>query len=172
MCAPLLPILAGAAALTSATGQVMSGIGQSQQYRAAAAVDRQNAAIANGQARDSIESTNIEALRLGRQHAQREGQAVASMAAGGVDLNFGSAIDVQKDLAMSASEDAAQLYKSGAARTKGFETEAWNYASQAQANKAKASGAMTSAIFGAVSTALGGASQAYKGMPIKSATFG
>jgi hypothetical protein len=163
MCGPavVVPLIAASAAVTAA-GQISSGIGQSRQYRYQASIDAQNARLANDQAKDSVLNTNIEALRLGRQHAQTKGQAVATMAANGVDLNFGSAVDVQRDNAMTAAEDTTQLYKAGAERTKGYEINAFNYKSSAAANKAKAKGAITNAIFGAASTALGAATQIAK----------
>ena len=144
----------------AATGKLTSGIGQAKQYRYQARIDQQNAALSNEQAQDSIATTNLEAQRRYRELAQTKGGQQAAMAANGVDLNFGSAVDVQRDTAMIGAEDATQIYKSGNERTRGFETNAWNYRSNAAANRAKAKGAITGAVFGALSTALGGASQA------------
>ena len=60
---------------------------------------------------------------------------------------------------MIGGEDISQIYKAGRERTVGFEMNAWTHRSSAAANKAKASGAITEGIFGALSSALGGASQ-------------
>jgi hypothetical protein len=84
------------------------------------------------------------------------------MAANGVSLDFGSAVDVQKDTAMIAAEDVSQIYKGGNERTKGFEISAFNYRSAAAMDRAKAKGAITGAVFGSLSTALGAASQISK----------
>ncbi|MGY4397304.1 hypothetical protein ACVWZA_002498 [Sphingomonas sp. UYAg733] len=158
MCVPVAVGLAIASAVTTVAGTVMSGIGQAQQYRYQASIADQNNRLANEQARDSIETTNLESQRRGRALAQMKGAQQAAMAANGVDLNFGSAVDVQKDTAMLGAEDLAQIYKGGYQRTRGFEISAFNYRSEAAANRAKASGALIDAGFKAVSTALGSAS--------------
>jgi hypothetical protein len=138
---------------------MVSGIGQAQQFRYQAGIDQQNATRANTQAQDSIQNTNIEAQRRYRELSQTKGAQAAAMAANGIDLDFGSAVDVQKDTAMIGAEDVSQIYKGGNERTKGFEINAWNYKSSAAANKGKAKGAILEGAFGAVSSALGGASQ-------------
>jgi hypothetical protein len=158
MCDPVT--LGIAATVVSTAGAVTSGIGQAQQYRYQAQIADQNARLANDQARDSIENTNLEARQRSRQIAQTKGAQIAAMAANGLDLNFGSAIDIQKDTAMIGAEDIAQIYKGGNERTRGFDINAFNYKSDASANRAKASGALMKGIFDGLSTALGGASQA------------
>lgn len=157
MCDPVTLTIAAAA--VAAGGQVMSGIGTAQQYRYQASVDKQNAAIAQGQAQDSIANTNLEAQRRYREVSQMKGAQQAAQAANGVDINFGSAVDVQRDTAMIGAEDVAQIYKGGNERTKGFEINAFNYKSSAAANKAKAKGAMIKMAFDVAGTALGAASQ-------------
>ena len=151
-----------ASTVVSSVGAVVSGIGQAQQANYQASVADQNRVLANNQARDSIDNTNLEAQRRYRALAQTQGNQQAAMAANGVDLNFGSALDVQRDTAMIGAEDASQIYKAGAERTKGYEINAFNFASQASAERAKASGAMIGGLFNAASTALGGASQISK----------
>lgn len=160
MCDPVTLTIAATA--IAAGGQIMSGIGQSNQYKYQASIDQENAKRSNAQAQDSILNTNIEAQRRYRELAQTKGAQQAGLAANGVDLSFGSAGDIQRDTAMIGAEDVSQIYKGGNERTKGFEISAFNSKSSAAANKEKAKGAMTQAIFGAVSTALGGASQVSK----------
>lgn len=162
MCDPVSMGLMIASAAVTAGGQVVSGIGQANQYKYQASIDKQNASIANGQARDSIENTNLEVQRRYREASRVQGQQQAAMAANGVSLDFGSAVDVQRDSKLIAAEDITQIYKAGNEKTKGFEINAFNYNSSAAANKEKASGAITSAIFGAASTALGAATQISK----------
>jgi hypothetical protein len=157
MCDPVS--LTIAATVVATTSKVMSGIGESQQYRYQANIADQNAHLANQQAKDSIENTNLEAQRRYREIGQTKGEQVAAMAANGVDLNFGSAVDVQKDTAAVGAEDINQIYKAGNERTKGFEINAWNYRTQAAGNRAKAKGAVMQGLMGGLSSALGGASQ-------------
>ena len=65
----------------------------------------------------------------------------------------------------AGAEDVAQIDKAGSERTKGFDTESWNYRSEAAAQRSKASGAIVSGFMNAASTALGGASQMAKMRP-------
>jgi hypothetical protein len=153
------PVLAVAAAAVTATGQVLNGIGQSQQYRYQAQVDDQNSRLASDQARDSIDDTNLEAQRRYRQLADTQGKQQAAMAANGVDLNFGSPADVQRDTSMTGAEDIGQIYKAGYQRTHGYDIDGWNSRSQAAASRAKASGALMQGIFSGLGSALGAASK-------------
>ena len=157
MCDPVTLTIAATA--VAATGKIVAGQGQAKQYRYEAQVADQNARLANAQARDSIENTNVEAQRRYRQLSQTKGAQIASMAANGVDLNFGSAVGLQRDTAMIGAEDVGQVYKGGNERTKGYEVNALNYRSQAAGGRAKATGAIINSVFDAGSTALGGASQ-------------
>lgn len=173
MCLPALALpLMVASTVISSAGAVMSGIGQAQQARYQAGIADQNAHIAEGQAHDAILNTNLEAQRRAREIGQTKGAQEAAMAANGVDLNFGSAVDVQKDTAMIGAEDLAQIYKGGNEQTKGFEINAFNYRSQAAADRAKAKSAMLQGIMGGLSTALGGASQISGMTGGKAASFG
>ena len=159
MCEPTTALLIASTAISS-IGVVTAGVGQAQQYRYQAEFADQTARLANQQARDSIENTNLEAQRRYREIGQMKGAQTAAMAANGVDLNFGSPVDIQKDTAMIGAEDIAQIYKGGNERTRGFDINAFNYKSQASANRAQASGALMKGIFDGLSTALGGASKA------------
>ncbi|WP_343892553.1 hypothetical protein [Sphingomonas oligophenolica] len=96
-----------ASTVVSTGGAIVSGIGQKQQADYQAQVADKNARIAENQAQDSILNTNLEAQRRYRDLAQTKGQQVAAMAANGVDLNFGSAVDVQRDTAATGAEDLA-----------------------------------------------------------------
>lgn len=163
MCDPVT--LTVAATAVAATGQIVSGIGKSQQANYAAGIADQNRVAASKNAADAQDQTALEAQRRYRALAQTKGAQQAAMAANGVDINYGTAVDIQRDTAMIGAEDVGQIYKAGAAKVKGYDTEAWNYAGEANAQRAKAKGAIVDGIFGAAGTALGGASQIakYKG---------
>lgn len=153
------PVLAVAATAVTAAGQMLNGIGQSQQYRYQAQIDDQNSRLASDNARQSIDDTNLEAQRRYRQLADTKGKQQGAMAASGVDLNFGSPADVQRDTAMIGGEDIGQIYRAGYQRTRGYDIDGWNSRSQAAANRAKASGALMQGIFSGLGTALGSASK-------------
>jgi len=160
MCNPV--VLIAAAAGVNAVGSVVSGIGQKQVLDYQAQVADQNAKLAEDQAQDSIQNTNLEAQRRYRDLAQTKGRQVAAMAANGIDLNFGSAADIQRDTAATGAEDLAQIYKGGNERTKGFEINAFNSRAEATGDRARGKGALIDGIFGGVATALGGAASAVK----------
>lgn len=159
MCGPAAIPLAIASTAVAATGQIVSGIGQAQQYRYEASVAEENAKLSNQQASNSNDTTNLEAQRRYRELAQTKGAQAAGLAASGVDLNFGSAAAIQRDTAMIGGEDIGQLYKAGYERTRGYEFAAFGSRSQAAGSRAKASGAIINSVFQAAGTALGGASQ-------------
>lgn len=163
MCGPALvaPLLIASTAI-SAGGQILSGISQNNQARYAATIADRNAVIASNQAKDAEANTQLEAQRRYRQSAQALGAQQAALAANGVDINFGTAVDLQRDSRMFAAEDVGQIYKAGNERAKGFDNEAWNYRAEGRAKRAQGSGALMEGLFGAAGTALGGASQLAK----------
>ncbi len=161
MCDPVSLTIASTVVATASS--VMSGIGASQQANYSAQVNDQNAKLASQQAKESIDNTKLEAQRRYRQQAQAQGQQQAAMAANGVDLNFGSPVNLQKDTAMMGAEDVGQIYKAGFQQTRGHDISAWNYSSQAAADRAKAKGAMLDGIMGGMKSVLGGATELNKG---------
>lgn len=161
MCVAATPLLIASAAL-SAGASIYGGFQQAAQARYAAGIADQNQRIAAQQAQDSENNTALEAQRRYRMLAQTKGAQEAALAANGVDLNFGTALDLQRDTAMIGAEDIGQIYKSGAERTRGFDIEGWNYGAEAKALRSKASGAIVGGFLNAAGTALGGASQTSK----------
>lgn len=160
MCDPVTLTIAATA--ITAGGQIMSGISQQQQSNYAAGIATRNAGIAANQAKDAEANTQKEAQRRYRQSAQSLGAQQASLAANGVDINFGTSVALQGDSRMFAAEDVGQIYKAGSERAKGFDNEAYNYRAESEAQKAKGRGAMMEGLFGAAGTALGGATQVSK----------
>ncbi len=152
MCDPSVALRIAATAVSYRRRRDSPGIGQAQQSRYQAQIADQNARLANDQAQ-----------RFDREH-QSGGAAPLSRAgpdkgcAGGGDgrerrrPQFKSAVDIQKDTAMIGAEDIAQIYKGGNERTRGFDINAFNFKSQASANRAQASGALMKGIFDGVST--------------------
>lgn len=157
MCNPV--VLAAAAAAVSIAGTMYGAISASQQSKYEAGVADQNAKLSNEQAKDSIMNNQTEALRLGRQTGALKGQQQAALAANGVDIGDGSALQIAQDTAMLGNEDAAQLYKAGFERTRGYEISAYNYRSSAAASRAAAKSAIVGGVLKSFSTALGAGSQ-------------
>lgn len=127
-----------------------------------AKVAERNAQLDNEAAANAQERTRLASARLYREQSQLAGQQNAALAANGVDLGFGSALQVQQDTARIGAEDQAQLYKSGFEEARGFEINAANRRGEAQSKRMEATAAKTKGYFDAASSILGGANQISK----------
>jgi hypothetical protein len=160
MCAPALaaPLII-ASTVTAAAGTLVGGLQQASQYRYAAKVAERNAKLEAEGARNAQENGQLELRRHWRRVGQVAGQQQAAMAANGIDTSFGSALQVQQDTAMLAAEDAGQIMRATDENIRSFDIRASNERAQARGARQQASGAITGAAFGTMSTLLGGASQ-------------
>jgi opacity protein-like surface antigen len=138
-------------------GQYQQGKAQQAQYDYQAQVDRNNAQIAEWQAQDALRRGEIEEKQHRIKVGQLAGRQRSVLAASGVDVSSGSALDILGDTAELGELDALTI-RSNAAR------EAYNYrvqASNSQASSALSSlagqNARTSSYIGATSSLLGGA---------------
>jgi hypothetical protein len=148
-----------ASTVTAAGGAIYAGVRQNQAAKYQAAVDQQNAILAMRQANDARERGAREELNHYRRLSQLRGQQVAAMAANGIDVSFGSALDTQVDTAILGAEDAQTLRENTINEIQGYEINAENYRSRAAAARAAGQTALVSGAIGAGSTLLGGASQ-------------
>lgn len=161
MCEPVTALTVAATAVAAA-GSGVSAIQSASMQRYQARVADRNAGLSNEAARDAQDRNRIEAQRLYRKTGAVAGQQNAAMAANGIDLGFGSALQVQQDTAAIGAEDVSQLYRSGYQETRGFEISASNDRAQAAGARAGAKAAIVKGVFDVGSTVLGGASQVSK----------
>jgi hypothetical protein len=162
MCLPAaaaIPLVIASSA-ASAAGQLMQGAQANAQGKYEAQVARMNEGLEVNAAHQSVIAGGDERRDFWRKVAQVKGQEVASMAANGIDVGFGSADRVQQDTELLARDDATNLYRNIEERTKGHLIQASNYESEAKAARARGKAALTSSYFGAASSLLGGLSQA------------
>lgn len=131
----------------SAFGKYTEGDLQDQMYA-------RNADIAEYQADDAIARGELDAKRMRRRTKQVIGSSRVSMAAQGVDVNQGSAVDTQADAAYLGELDALTI-KSNAAK------EAWGYKTQAEDLRYKGRLAMHKGKTDIFNTILGGASDVF-----------
>ena len=157
MCDPIT--MSVAATAVSTAGTLYSGLSRAAQQRYSAKIADQNARLASDQARDAIERRQMADRDLQRQNAQTIGAQRAAMAANGVDLDFGSAAQVQGDAAAIGQEDVDRQRRNFANEVRGHDIGAWNYSAQAEADRASAKATQLGAYFDAGSTLLGGAQQ-------------
>jgi hypothetical protein len=159
MCLPAVALPIAAAAM-SAVGSLTSGMAGLQQGNYEARVANANAALDAGRAQDSLATAATENRDFYRQLSAVKGQQIASLAANGVDLSFGTPALLQEDTANKGSEDAATLHHNQLERVKGFDVAAVNDREQAAAAQMKGRSAMVNSVFQAGSSLMGGFSQA------------
>jgi hypothetical protein len=159
MCLPLaaLPV---AAAAVSAVGSLTSGYSALQQGNYEAGVAKQNAALSREAAAESIRTGQIEKRDFWRKIGQVKGQQVASMAANGIDVGYGTAARIQDDTQTLANEDADTLYRNQNERTRGFIIDAANYKASGKAAHRQGVSALVGSVFDAGGSLLGGFQQA------------
>lgn len=157
MCDPATLLIAGTAVATLGAGY--TALQQNAASRYEAKVADQNAKLSAESARQEADNTRDAALQHYRKVSQLKGQQRAAMAAGGIDVDFGNAADLQADTEMLAREDAGRIYQQGAQNVRTYDIEGANYRSSAKASRQAATGALIGGAFNMASTALGGAKQ-------------
>lgn len=160
MCDPVTLAVAGTA--VAAAGSIVSGVNQSRQYSYQAKIAQQNAALDRKAAEDARARGAIEEARQYRKNAQLLGAQRAALAANGLEVDFGSAADLQTDTKTIGWEDAQTIRENAIRESKGYEISASNNVGKAASAKAAGSAAMIGSIFDAGSTILSGASQVRK----------
>jgi hypothetical protein len=170
----VVPIMIGlgvAGTVTSVVGQVKAGnaakkAGEASQAAAesVAELSEYNAAVASLQAQDAIQRGAEEEARFRTGVKLLIGSQRADIAANNVDVNFGSAVDVQADAAFLGEMDALTIRVNAAREAWGYEVQAEDYRRQAEIQRkeggaaAVAGRAQQSAYrWGAAGSVLGGA---------------
>lgn len=166
MCAPVAAVAAVAAGVMSAAGTLVQGMSAQQQGNYESAVAKQNARLEIEAARESEKTGYQERRKFWREVGQTKGQQIASMAANGIDVDYGTAGRIQDDTRLLSNEDAENLYGNIRQRTRGHLINAGNFQQEAKAAKRRGRAAMTASVFGAAGSLLGGISQ-MQGMKAK-----
>lgn len=164
MCDPVtIAVTTIAATAITAGGQIYAASAASQQHKYEAAVATENRKHELAARDDARRRGEMEQMRHWRRVSQLQGQQRAEMGALGLDLGFGSALDIQDETLAMGFEDSQIINENVAQEVKGYEIRAANYANQAKASKYAAKTAKTAGYIGAAGTILGGASQAARG---------
>lgn len=160
MADPLTLVGMGATALgagVSAFGSMQQGAAQKQMYQYQAAVAEVNRKIALQNATYEIQVGGVEAQKSGLQSRYQIGQIKAGQGASNLDVNRGSAVDVQRSASEVAQQNQGIIRANAARRAYGFEVDAAAATAQGQVMSMAASRAQTSGDIGAISSILGGA---------------
>lgn len=156
--------LAVVGAAVSAYGQMQSADAASKASSYNAAVARNNAIIANQNAEYAAKAGEAQAEQASLKSRAEVGAIKANQAAGNVDVNSGSALDVR-----SSAKELGQLnaitVRSNAARTAyGYQTQATGYKAQSQLDDFESSSAKSSGNIAALGTVIGGLGKASSGI--------
>lgn len=148
---------------------VLGAAGQIQQGQAAAAASNYNAQVADmnaklseRRARDAIERGQLDEQRKRQEVAQIQGQQRAAMAANGVDLSFGSPLNIIVDTATMGEIDALTIRSSAAREAYDFDVDAVNRRADANLSRMRAKSEKTGGYLQAAGTLLTGAGNAYQ----------
>lgn len=147
------------AAGTAIAGTVAGTVGKVQQANFERKVAEQNQKLENERIVDAMSRGETEARDAGRRAAAMRGAQRAAMAANGIDLSFGSASDLLEDSAMYAREDVGNVRKNTDREIRGYDINAANYGSQANAAKQRKAGAIVSGALEVAGTIAGTASR-------------
>lgn len=145
-------------AATSAGGAIMGGEATSQAASYQAQVARNNATIAQQNATYSEEAGQQQAQVESLKGAAQAGQLKASQAANNVDVNSGSAIDVQQSQREQSQLDTETTENNALLKAYGYRTEATSDTAQAQLDQTEAAEAPIGAAIGATGGLLSSAS--------------
>jgi hypothetical protein len=147
--AAALPALAIGGAVTSAIGAIGGGIASSQAASYQAQVNRNNATTATQNSTYALEAGSVQEQEAGQKAAGQLGQVRASMAANNVDVNSGSAVDVQKSQRETGLLSEEDVSNNAALTAYGYQTQATGFQAQAGLEQGQASTAIPGALLSA-----------------------
>lgn len=164
MCEPATLALAATAATVIGTGvsvysSIQQGNAQAQAKDYQAAVDRNNAQVASWNAQAAEDSAAAKTQAEMRVGTQRMGAQRAALAAGGVTLDSGSALDVQGATAENTAIQTNATNYQGELTAYGYRTQQNSYINQAGLDEMSASNASTAGDLTAAGSFLSGAGQ-------------
>jgi len=150
----------GSAAMGTVSS-IQSGQAAKAQYKYQAQVDKQNAEIAQENASRERQQ-GIEEARLQRLKAQQNvASQTSAMAANGIDVTQGTAVNLLGDTAMWGEMDALNTLANSESRARALEAEAGNFKNQARLDSFAGANAYKAGQLGAVSSGLKGISNAF-----------
>lgn len=161
MCDPVTAtlVLTAASGAAATYGGIQNSKGQQAMLNYQAQVGDINAVYADRAARDALERGELDVLAHGRQVAKLRGEQTLGAASQGLDVSFGTPLDIAGDTAVLAAEDAARLSSNAENEAQGYRINAQNYRNDAAGNRAAKANEHTSMIIGAGTTLLNTAAQ-------------
>lgn len=153
--------MAWAALAQQAAGSEASAFGQIQQGKAQAASDTYNAQVSDENKQLALQNSSY-AGQEGEAQVERQelknraqlGSIKANQAAGGIDVNKGSAVDVQASADSLGQLDALTLRSEAARKAYGYQLQASGDAAQTALDRKDAKNAIRASYIGAATTLL------------------
>lgn len=131
-----------------AAGSLINGFSQSASAKAQAKVAQANAVASSSQANAAIDQGYLNAQRDYQEGAQKLGSQRAQMAANGVVLNSGSALDVQEATGRNTGLTVGSDLYDANVKAVGYRNQTTSFNNEARADRAEASNAITGGVLG------------------------
>lgn len=141
--------------LTQAFGALFSADAQKQMYNYQAGVANLNAEISRQNAEYARSVGELQATRYGMQAAQRMGQIKVAQSASGLDINSGSAKQVQQSQATLTRMDLTTIRSDAAKTAYNYEVQGVQYGAQAQLDTLAGKNAMSAGMISASGSIIG-----------------
>lgn len=145
-----------ASAGIGAVGAISSANAASASANYNAQVAQQNQQIATQNATLAGQAGEAQAAQQGQKTRAEVGAIKAAQAAGNIDVNSGSALDVQSSAASLGELSAITIRSNAAREAYGYETQSTSFENQAQLDAAQSASDTTAGEIGSGSTILGG----------------
>lgn len=150
-------VMAGASAVVGGVGQMQAGAAAKAAGQYQAQVARNNAIIANYNADDALKRGQVEEQKYRGQVSQLVGRQRAVLAANGVVVDEGSALDITSDTRAVGELDALTIRYNSEREAYNYRRQGDNFTSDANLLDMRASQSESAAMLGTVSTLLSGA---------------
>lgn len=160
------------AASAQGIGSLVEGFAGGRAADFQAQIAKNNAQIARMNAAQVTDVGNAQALNSMLRTRAVVGQTKAAQAASGIDVNSGSAVDVQASERMLGMLDALTIRSNAARAAYGYQAEAGNFTAQAEMMRRKGKMARISGLMDASGTILEGASSVDRQRRVWQDTYG
>ena len=158
MCTPMLGMmLQGLGAMAQAQGQRHAAAAKANEYRYQAQVDDNNRKVALWKAQDAKDRGAKEEASLRTKVAQLKGRQKSALAASGVEIGDGSALDILGDTAALGELDALTIRSNAEREAYEQKVNASNLAANASMKRMGADNAIIAGRIGARTSLLSGA---------------
>lgn len=142
----------------SAIGAIGQGQAAADQARYQSQVATNNQIIANQNANYAIAAGEQRATDQAMKERANAGAVRAALAAGGLDVNTGSAADIREGVAETGQQDIERVRQGASLRAYGYRTEATKYGAEAGLDALAAKDASRAGLFKAGGLLFAGAS--------------